>query len=232
MEVLDVGGSVGQVLRDYDSIEPGDSDTFDPVERDGELAYRLALLDHAAVALRYSRAAISDLRVLDFGCGNGRSTRMYLDLGLFPEQVVGVDVRRNAIERARKLNPAIRFETEVPTDFTPNWLSLSTVFSSILSRRARLDVAGRTAERLAPLGHVFYLDLIVANDFAGADSIGPACLFPHPVVWSHRFSTFQYRRHISEREPLERPTVRKVLRRARRSMTHRNSHECFLFRKT
>ena len=75
MELVDVGLDVTQVIRDYDSIEPGDSDTFDPVERDGELAYRLALLDHVVVALRHSRAAISDLRVLDCGCGNGRSTR-------------------------------------------------------------------------------------------------------------------------------------------------------------
>ena len=140
-------------------------------------------------------------------------------------------MRPNAIERARKLNPAIRFETGVPADFAANWLSVSTVFSSILGRRVRLDVAARIVDLLSPVAHVFYFDLIVSNDFAGADSIGPLRLFPLPVVWSHRFSTFEYRRHISEREPLERPTVRKVLRHARRSMTHRSSHECFLFRK-
>jgi SAM-dependent methyltransferase len=96
-----------QVRNAYDRLEPGEADTWNPLFSEFEIAYRLSLFYWLTQALLLSPLSLESLNVLDLGCGNGRSTRMYIDLGLRPEQLMGVDVRLGTIDLARKLNPAI-----------------------------------------------------------------------------------------------------------------------------
>jgi SAM-dependent methyltransferase len=130
---------VEQILEDYRDLEPDQSDSWNPVGSKFQLGYRLNLFFALARALQRSERPLHELRVLDLGCGNGRSARMYLDMGLHPEQISGLDLRSGAIALARKLNPAIRFElydgADLPTGH--NWLSTTTVFRP--SRRAKAD---------------------------------------------------------------------------------------------
>ncbi|WP_435347447.1 class I SAM-dependent methyltransferase [Haloarchaeobius sp. HRN-SO-5] len=52
-------------------------------------------------------------RVLDIGCGTGRTTRPLSDMGF---DVVGVDVSEEMVKRARTRHPGIRFEVDDATD--------------------------------------------------------------------------------------------------------------------
>lgn len=184
---------VEKVLADYSNLEPDQSDSWSPVGSKYQLAYRLNLYYSLARALQHVECPIEDLQVLDLGCGNGRSTRMYLDMGLHPEQLHGVDLRAGAIARARRLNPAIRWDLydggALPLGH--NWLAATCVFSSVATREARETMVGQINDSLPLGGYVFYYDVRRANPFAGGDWIEPQRLFAaFRVVWSHRLGRF------------------------------------------
>lgn len=186
-------GLVDQVLADYVDLEPGKADAWNPVRSKFELGYRLNLFYALAVALRRGAPVLDDLRVLDVGCGNGRSARMYLDMGLRPDQLTGLDLRPGAVSRARELNPAISWILHdgeaLPTG--ANWVSTTTVFSSIASAQNRRRFAARLEESLAAGGHLFYYDFRLTNAFAGREPIRARRLFPGlRLVWRQRLGRF------------------------------------------
>jgi hypothetical protein len=118
---------------------------------------------------------------------------MYLDMGLRPEQIRGLDLRPGAIALACELNPAIRFDLydggELPTGH--NWLSTTTVFSSVAGRGSRQAIVERIAASLPPGGHVFYYDMRRANGFAGGEVIDPEQLFRNfRLVWRQGLGRF------------------------------------------
>ncbi len=200
-----------QVLDDYEALEPGSSDTWNPLLREAELEHRIELLRRLAGAMRHAlgvsagqgdpqeqQAALESLRVLDVGCGNGRSTRMYLELGLRPEQLCGVDLRAGALDRARQLHPNIRFfmagsaegadsSSGLSWELPPvavNWMSACTVFSSVRGDDARQALCARMKLALAAGGHLFFWDRLHALDFAGGDPLRAEALFPEwEPVW-------------------------------------------------
>jgi SAM-dependent methyltransferase len=179
-----------RIVRDYEKLEPGEGDTWNPLLCDHQLAYRLSLLYSLREALRVANVDVQRAQVLDVGCGNGRSTRLYLDFGFEPGQLHGVDLRDGAIARARRTHPAIRFtaydggELPVP-DGSIDWVSLLTVISSVGGDESRAGIIESIRPKLRPGGHVFYYDLLRANDFAGGDRIHPARYFVgFDSVWS------------------------------------------------
>jgi SAM-dependent methyltransferase len=179
-----------QILHDYDSLEPAQSDTWNPVHSDHELAYRMSMLYALTRSLRLCEIKLHALNVLDVGSGNGRSTRIYIDLGLRPEQLVSVDFRTGAIDLARSLHPTIAYRTcdsdriDTP-DGTFNWVQAATVFSSIADHADRATVAREMIRNVAPGGYIFYFDLRRANWFAGHDVIDVETLFSDmTILWS------------------------------------------------
>jgi SAM-dependent methyltransferase len=177
---------VTQVLADYSTLEPGEADSWNPLTSKFQLGYRLNHFYALARSLALIDMPVSALRVLDLGCGNGRSARTYLDLGLEPEQVGGIDLRPGAIARAARSNPALRWDVydggRLPVGH--NWLSTSTVFSSVASKEARQEIAALIWDSLPPGGYVFYYDGRVANPFAGGDVIAPEAVFDRfDIVW-------------------------------------------------
>jgi SAM-dependent methyltransferase len=217
------------LLAIYDSLEPGCTDTWNPLQNDWELAYRLSLFFCATTALRLIDRPVSTLKVLDFGCGNGRSSRMYVDLGLRPEQIIGLDLRKGAVDRAKASNPAIEFVTydgnEIPfPDGTFDWISCSTVFSSIATRETRREVAGQIQRKLKSGAFAFYFDMVRANTFAGSDKISPLELFSAlDPSYHYKFSSRQFLPGIA----------RHVLRAARHGFIGRANptHEALLARR-
>ena len=173
-----------QVIRDYVEMEPGQSDAWNPLKKDYELAYRLSLFSCLTAALRKCEMPLASLSILDIGCGTGRSTRMYIDLGIYPEQLTGVDLREGAVALAARLNPAIKYKVirtakDAITDgqHQYNWIHTSTAFSSIRQVRERESFANEISDILSVGGYFFYYDLERANDFAGGDLINPRRLF-------------------------------------------------------
>jgi SAM-dependent methyltransferase len=171
-----------QILRDYASMEPGEADTWNPVGNETELGYRMSFLFVLTKCLELADIPCSSLKVLDVGCGTGRSTRVYLDLGLEPSQLTAVDLRPGTIARARKLHPSIDFRAydggaiDVPAA-SFNWVQFSTVFSSVADHGHRAYLAEQAFQLLQPEGYVFYFDLWRANPFAGSDRLHPEAIF-------------------------------------------------------
>src|SRR5262245_3166039 len=100
---------LSEIRRIYAGLEPANTDRWSPLVSDVELLHRLRLLDVMCRALRLIPHPVATLRVLDVGCGVGRSTRMLVDLGVRPENLLGVDLRPEALGYAQKLNPAVRY---------------------------------------------------------------------------------------------------------------------------
>ncbi|MCX7594301.1 MAG: class I SAM-dependent methyltransferase [Fischerella sp.] len=194
--------NTAEVLKVYDILEPGETDTWNPVCNDYELAYRLSLFYSLTKSLRLSYIPLKSLKVLDVGCGNGRSTRMYLDLGLEASQLVGIDIREGTIKLAKKLNPAINFMS-YEGNFIPfpdqsfNWLQVAGVFSSIKTPENRDNLARELYQKIQPGGYLFYYDLCrdIYFDGDGCNLILPSKLFsgfPFKEIWHSRIRRFSF----------------------------------------
>lgn len=172
-----------QVLEDYVRLEPDEGDTWNPLHCEVELLHRAELFKRLTWALRAAKVDAAALQVLDVGCGNGRSTRMYLDLGLRPDQVTGIDLRAGAIARARATHPGIAYVLHdggrLPYDEAAfDWISLCTVLSSVRDPDERAMLGADVTRLLRPGGYVFFWDLRRANDFAGGDPLRTDRIFP------------------------------------------------------
>jgi SAM-dependent methyltransferase len=170
------------LLSQYGSMEPAGTDAWNPLQNDLELWHRTRLLVELARALKALPGPIEKARVLDVGCGVGRSTRLLIELGLRPENILGIDLRSTAIEYARRLNPAIPFRAVNGFDDWPvepefDLCLQCTVFSSI-SGGERRELTARMMERaVGDNGFIFWWDRLQANDFAGSDPLDPAAFF-------------------------------------------------------
>ena len=170
------------LLSQYDTMEPAGADTWNPLQNELELWHRTRLLVELAGALKALPGPLEETRVLDVGCGVGRSTRLLLEFGLRPENITGIDLRPAAIEHARRLNPAISFRTvkgfdDWPVESKFNLCMQCTVFSSISGVERRELTARMMAKAVGDKGFIFWWDRLRANDFAGNDPLDPASFF-------------------------------------------------------
>jgi SAM-dependent methyltransferase len=176
-----------ELLTTYQRLEPPGSDTWNPLHDDTELWHRVRLYLELRRALSLIPKSPDTIRVLDVGCGTGRSTRALLEFGVRPDNVLGLDLRKSAIEYARALNPAISY---LAISGLESWPVLEgfdlcmqcTAFSSILKRETRAAVARKMAMSVTPGGYVYWWDMIRANGFAGGDLLEPLELFHDLVV--------------------------------------------------
>ena len=205
-----------QVIDDYARLEPEGGDTWNPLHREVELEHRVELLRRLAAGLRAAAVETESLKILDVGCGNGRSTRMYLELGFDPEQLMGVDVRSGALRTARHMHAGIQFlldegdgwplsEGAVP------WVSLCTVFSSVRDAEDRRELADRIRRVVPPGGYLFFWDRTHALDFAGGDVLVPSDWFEgFASVWESPAVVAGYAAHGTT-EASDVPTHRATL---------------------
>ncbi|HXJ77867.1 MAG TPA: class I SAM-dependent methyltransferase, partial [Candidatus Methylomirabilis sp.] len=164
---------ISQIRKIYAGLEPPNTDAWSPLASDIELLHRLRLMDAMCRALRLIPYPVATLKVLDVGCGVGRSTRMLMDLGIRPENLLGVDIRPEALTYAQQLNPAVRYRTlSTLEDWPTESFELAvqcTVFGSIPMGHARSRTARLMEQSVGKGGYVFWWDGIRANDFAGGD---------------------------------------------------------------
>jgi SAM-dependent methyltransferase len=170
------------LLSQYDTLEPAGADTWNPLRKEWELWHRTRLLVELARALQALPGPMEETRVLDVGCGVGRSTRLLLEFGLRPENIMGIDLRSTAVEHARRLNPAIPFRTvkgfdDWPVESEFDLCLQCTVFSSIPGVERRELTARMMAKAVGHKGFIFWWDRMRAKDFAGNDPLDPAAFF-------------------------------------------------------
>ena len=101
-------GALATLLETYAGPEPPRTDTWSPLRIEEEMWHRARLLIEMCRCPRSIPRSIETLKVLDVGCGIGRSSRMMVDIGVRPENLLGIDVRESAINDARRWNPRDR----------------------------------------------------------------------------------------------------------------------------
>ena len=170
------------VIRDiYATREPMGCDTWSPLEHEIELWHRSRLMVEACRSLRLITKPVKTLKVLDVGCGVGRSSRLLVDLGIKPENIQGIDFRESAIDLAQRTNPAIRFlHINGLNDWPPGSFDLATqctVFSSIPTDSFRAETAALMERSVGQDGYILWWDALKANAFAGGGALNPVKLF-------------------------------------------------------
>src|SRR5215472_1552857 len=97
------------IYESYSRREPGGTEGWSPIQIDEEMWHRIRLLMELCRCLRLIPDPIAKLRVLDVGCGTGRSSRLLVEVGVEPQNLVAIDFRETAIATAMVTNPAVRF---------------------------------------------------------------------------------------------------------------------------
>jgi ubiquinone/menaquinone biosynthesis C-methylase UbiE len=111
---------------------------------------------------------LSELRILDLGCGFGGDLRHMLDLGAQPENLFGVDLLAERLERARQLAPQLNFQLadgqKLPfPDAHFDLVMQATAFSSIVDPDVRRQVAHEIVRVIRPGGRVLWYDMRLTN---------------------------------------------------------------------
>jgi len=166
----------------YGRAERPGTEGWSPLQIDEEMWHRVRLVIELCRCLRLIPYQIDELRVLDVGCGVGRSSRLLVDLGVAPQNLVAIDFRESAIAEARRRNPAIRFQhieslSEWPRE-TFDLLVQSTAFSSLPGSRLRKQTAELMQKSICKGGYIFWWDLLRAHGFADGERLEPNHLFP------------------------------------------------------
>jgi len=179
---IDERAEIEAIRKLYLHMEPPGRDTWSPLRREVELHHRVRLMQEACRALQLIPIPAEQLRVLDVGCGVGRSTRLFVDLGVNPTNILGIDFRESALEFARGVNPAIRYQALADlADWPSEQVDLCvqcTVFSSIKDNHFRQETAKRMDQSAGEKGFIFWWDIVRANTFAGGDALDPPSYFP------------------------------------------------------
>ncbi|OGB06164.1 MAG: hypothetical protein A3E25_16360 [Burkholderiales bacterium RIFCSPHIGHO2_12_FULL_69_20] len=214
----------------YLRLEPPGQDTWNPIHDEAELWHRARLLLEACRLLGKLPHPLQQLRVLDVGCGVGRSSRMLVDLGVLPHQLVATDLRPDALAQARASNPAVDWRLiSGLADWPAEAFDLvvqCTVFSSLPGAEARRATAALMSRSAGADGHIFWWDSRRANDFAGSDPLDPRVLFS-----DHELLAYKTVPMLPTMDEALRPLrgLRSLASAALRPMSHRRTHCVALF---
>jgi SAM-dependent methyltransferase len=111
---------------------------------------------------------LAELKVLDYGCGNGRWFGRWLAWGAQPANLVGVDVREAALDMARRSFPHCRFGTlesagSLLAAGTYDIVFQNLVLSSILDDELRRATAADMIRVVKPGGTILICDFRFDN---------------------------------------------------------------------
>lgn len=113
---------------------------------------------------------LTSKNILDLGCAGGNIFNLLRDLGAKEENIYGIDVRSDRLKDAKKLFPAGNF-THMDArelhfdDATFDIVFTFTIFSSILGKKIRMEIANEIYRVLKPNGVVIYYDIRYDNPF-------------------------------------------------------------------
>jgi SAM-dependent methyltransferase len=191
------------VIEKYAEIEPQGVDTWNILYNQHQYWHRYRLMTETKKVLQIIGKPGKEIKILDVGCGVGRSSRMLVEFGVLPENITGIDIREDAIEYAKSINSNINFISVRSFDQWPNakfdLVMQCTAFSSISSVDDRIALA-KQIEHYTSDCYFFWWDLIRANSFAGGDVLQPDKYFS------------KNKTNIFERKVSLRPTIMETLR--------------------
>lgn len=130
---------------------------------------------------------LTNVRILDIGCGDGAMLRQFTQWGAIPDRLSGIDLRPEPVEIARHLNPNIdvRCGSAIELPWMDNSVDLvcqHTMFTSILSSEIKSRIAAEMVRVLKPGGAVLWYDFMYNNptnpDVRGVTTKEIHSLFP------------------------------------------------------
>jgi SAM-dependent methyltransferase len=130
---------------------------------------------------------LSNLSILDVGCGDGNMLREFLQWGAAPERLAGIELRPESVQKACHLNPNLDVRcgsaTELPwPDASFDLACQHTVFTSVLDSAMKQQVAGEMSRVLRQGGAVLWYDFMYDNprnpDVRGVRAGEIRALFP------------------------------------------------------
>ena len=113
-------------------------------------------------------SSLNGLRILDVGCGSGGQLRRLTDFGAEPENCVGIDLFQPSLAAARRENPNTPFieGSAAQLPFASGEFDLVfqyTVFTSVLDRQIRRNIASEIHRVLRPGGYFIWYDFAYSN---------------------------------------------------------------------
>jgi SAM-dependent methyltransferase len=118
---------------------------------------------------RHRRDHLHDQTILEVGCGTGGNLRRFIKWGAHPENVAGLDLLQDNIDRSRRLCPngvSLSVGNAAQTPFPDSSFDLVvqiTVFSSILESGLKQRIAKEMLRVLKADGAILWLDFFLNN---------------------------------------------------------------------
>jgi len=122
-----------------------------------------------ALLRRHGFMPLTEKTILDVGCGSGSWMQQFIRWGARPELVTGIDLRPEALAKARATLPAaVRLEqgNAAALPFAPELFDIvlqSTMFTSVLDPSLRQQIASEMLRVLKPGGLILWYDFLLNN---------------------------------------------------------------------
>lgn len=117
---------------------------------------------------KFGFADLSQLKILDVGCGNGDLLLNFLQWGAEPGHLAGIDLREKPVARVRRISPQVDVrcgnagDLPWPSDHF-DIVGQHTVFTSILDESLRRQVASEMTRVLRRGGAILWYDFKYNN---------------------------------------------------------------------
>jgi len=122
-----------------------------------------------ALLRRHGFMPLTEKTILDVGCGSGSWMQQFIRWGARPELVTGIDLRPEALAKARATLPAaVQLEqgNAAALPFAPELFDIvlqSTMFTSVLDPSLRQQIASEMLRVLKPGGLILWYDFLLNN---------------------------------------------------------------------
>lgn len=129
----------------------------------------------AVLATLYREDQVSDLSLMDIGCGAGGMIELFIEQGFSPENIIGLDLSEKRIETAKQHVKGVVFELADVTKFKMQGrFDLITNFDllSHLKTKQELDLAlNNIFEHLNKGGHFLWYDIYNEDHFKAPEGV-------------------------------------------------------------
>lgn len=117
---------------------------------------------------------LQEAKILDIGCGDGEWGRFYAELTQSPKNITGIELEKQRIDYALKINPLINYECGNILQHTGKY-DIITANVVMMYFFEELDaVLERIRDLLLPSGYFIWMDAEAEDHFANTDSKVPA----------------------------------------------------------